>query len=247
MSGDDVPAVRIDGLEVGYGKRLALRGATLAVPRGSTTVLLGPNGAGKTTLLRTCAGLLKPRAGRVSVLGLDPVRARDEVCARLGFVPDRPDAWPWMTIEHLLAWLAPHHPRWNEAIARAWVERLEVPRDVPFRDMSRGQGTKAMLAATLAHEPEVLLLDEPFGGLDPLVHDEVLAGVVRSLAESKTTVLLSTHDLDVAARIGDRVAVLVDGRVRRETGIDDLVGGRETARKEALRGVLAAAVDDARP
>jgi ABC-2 type transport system ATP-binding protein len=244
---DVAPAVRVDGLEFSYGRRAVLRGVTLSVPRGSTTVLLGPNGAGKTTLLRACAGLLRPRAGRVEVLGLDPARSRDQVSARAGFVPDRPDAWPWMTLADLLAWLAPHHPRWNATTARAWVERLGVRTDVPFRAMSRGEGTKAMLAATLAHEPEVLLLDEPFGGLDPLVHDEVLAGVVRSLAESRTTVLVSTHDLDVAARIGDRVAVLVDGRVRREAAVEELAPGENSPRKEALRSALAAAVEDARP
>ncbi len=235
-------AIRIENLEVCYGRHAALRGAMLSVPKGTTTVLLGPNGAGKTTLLRACAGLLKPRAGSIRVLGLDPTRQRDRVCERLGFVPDQPDAWGWMKIGDLLAWLAPHHPRWNAAKAAEWVRTLGVPTDRPFRAMSRGEGTKAMLAATLAHEPEVLLLDEPFGGLDPLVHDEVLSGVVASLAESATTVLISTHDLDVAARIGERVAVLVDGRIRRESAVDDLVGpGATTARKEALRDVLAAA------
>jgi ABC-2 type transport system ATP-binding protein len=240
MSGE--PAIAVEGLEVGYGRRLALRGASLSVPKGSTTVLLGPNGAGKTTLLRACAGLLARRAGSVRVLGLDPERERDRVCERLGLVPDRPDAWGWMRIGDLLDWLAPHHPRWNAAKAASWVEALGVPRDRRFREMSRGEGTKAMLAATLAHEPEVLLLDEPFGGLDPLVHDEVLAGVVRSLAESETTLLVSTHDLDVAARIGDRVAVLVDGRVRREADVEELAARSDGgARKEALRGVLAEA------
>jgi ABC-2 type transport system ATP-binding protein len=239
-------AIRVEGLEVGYGKRLALGGATFSVPRGSTTVLLGPNAAGKTTLLRSIAGLLAPKAGTVRVLGLDPLRDRDRVCERLGLVPDKPDAWGWMRIGDLLDWLAPHHPRWSDAKASRWVETLGVPRDRRFREMSRGEGTKAMLAATLAHEPEVLLLDEPFGGLDPLVHDEVLAGVVRSLAESATTVLVATHDLDVAARIGDRVVVLVDGRVRREADVESLAHGDTGPRKELLRGVMSEAAQDVR-
>jgi ABC-type multidrug transport system ATPase subunit len=119
---------------------------------------------------------------------------------------------------------------------------MAVPRDRPYRAMSRGEATKAMLAATLAPEPEVLLLDEPFGGLDPVAHEEVLRAVVDALGVGTRTVLVSTHDLDVAARLGDRVVVLAGGRIRRDVPMDQAAGAEGGRRREALRGLLAEAI-----
>ena len=244
MSGathDGAAAIEVRGLSYAFGRRRVLEGLDLAVPAGSTTVLLGANGSGKTTLLRLLCGLLKPAAGTVRVLGLDPSRQRDRLSERLGFVPDAPDAWPWMTVVELGRILAAHHPRWNEALARDLRGTMGVPLDRRFRDMSRGEATKAMLATTLAHEPEVLLLDEPFGGLDPMSHEEVLECVVRALEAGTRTVLCSTHDLDVAARLGDHVAVLVGGRIAKTMPMDVATAGTAPQR-EALRSMLTAAV-----
>ena len=238
-----VAAIEARGVTFGYSRRqLVLDGLDLTVPAGSTTVLLGANGAGKTTLLRLLAGLLEPRQGSVRVLGLEPIRDRRRVTQRMGFVPDAPDAWPWMRVPELLAFLAAHHARWDAALAADLVARFAVPTDRPFRALSRGEATKAMLVATLAHRPEVLLLDEPFGGLDPLAHEEVLRAVVEAIAVGEKTVLVSTHDLDVAARLGDRVVVLADGRIRRDVPMDAALDV-EGSRRESLRALLRETVD----
>jgi ABC-2 type transport system ATP-binding protein len=224
-----------------YGRREVLHDLSLDVPDGCVTALVGVNGAGKTTLLRLCLGALRPRAGEVRVLGLDPVKDAARLRARIGHVPDRPDAYPWMTAKDLCRFLAPHYPTWSHARAADLLDRLRVPAAGRFRTMSRGEGMKAMLAVALAHDPEVLLLDEPFGGLDPLVRDEVLRGLIGAVGERRRTVLVSTHDLDVVSRVADRVAVLHEGRIVREGPTEAFVPPEaEATTPSALRDVLAA-------
>ncbi len=216
------PSIEIRGLTVSYGRRRVLEGVDLAVPAGTTTVLLGENGAGKSTLLRALLGVVRVGAGRLRVAGLDPTRRPAAVQRAVGYVPDRPDAYPWMRVSDLFRFLRAHHAGWDAAHAASLVERLEVPEDVSLESMSRGQAMKTMLAAALAPKPSVLLLDEPFGGLDPLVREEVLRNVIGALGETAPTVLLATHDLEVAARVADRVAVLGKGRIREEGPADEI-------------------------
>jgi ABC-2 type transport system ATP-binding protein len=183
-------------------------------------------------------GLLKADEGRIEVLGLDPVKDAREVQTRVGYLPDRPDAWPWMRFRDLARFFAAHHPRWDEARANAWADRLEVPRDRSFRAMSRGEGMKAMLAATLAPDPDLLLLDEPFGGLDPVVRDEVVRALVGALGERRRTVLAATHELDLAARLGDRVAILEGASIREEGPLHDVIASGGAGAADALRARL---------
>lgn len=240
-------AIRVRGLEFGFGRKTVLDGLDLDVAAGTTVALLGPNGAGKSTLLRACLGLLKPRAGTVDVLGLEPHRNAAAVQCRIGYVPDRPDVYPWMRVADLFRFLRPHFPTWSDVQARSQVEKLGVPTDTPFSKMSRGQGMKAMLAAALSHEPELLLLDEPFGGLDPLIREEVLRNVIGALADEGRTVLLATHDLEIAARAADRVAVLAHAKIQKEGSVDEFdVGPEPTPTAKRLHRALAAAAEEAR-
>ncbi len=235
-------AIEINAVQQSYGRKRVLQGATLSVPTGATTVLLGENGEGKTTLLRLCLGVLKPKAGTVRVLGLDPVKSARRVREQVGFVPDKPDVYGWMTVPELFRFLKPHYPTWSEARAKDVVAALAVPTDRTFKHMSRGEGMKAMLAAALAPDPEVLLLDEPFAGLDPLVREEVLRQVITAVGDRPRTVLCITHDLDVAARLADRIAVLSKGVVVREGPASDFVAPLEEAvTPRALREAIAQA------
>jgi ABC-2 type transport system ATP-binding protein len=236
--------IRLAGVRAGYGRRRILDGLSLEVPEGAVTALVGANGAGKTTLLRLCLGALKPAAGEVRVLGLDPIRDARRMRERIGHVPDKPDAYPWMRARDLFRFLAPHYPTWDRRRAEDLLRRLGVPERARFRTMSRGEGMKAMLAAALAHDPDALLLDEPFGGLDPLVREEVLRSVIAAAGERKRTILVSTHDLDVVARVADRVAVLHDGRIAREGPADSFVArDAEATTPTALRDVLASVTE----
>jgi len=238
-------ALVVDDLHVRFGRNRVLDGLTLRVAHGTTTVLLGPNGSGKSTLLRACLGVVRADAGRIRVLGLDPQRQANRVQRQVGYVPDKPDVYAWMTTDGLFRFLRPHFSAWDDDRAAELVERLDVPRTQPFGRMSRGQGMKAMLAAALAPRPAMLLLDEPFGGLDPLVREEVLSSVIGALGDDTPTVLIATHDLEIAARIADRVAVLANGRIRREGPVDE-IGGRNvpTPAAKRLHETLAVAVEE---
>jgi len=239
------PDLLIEDLAVRYGRLRVLDGLSLAVERGTTTVLLGPNGSGKSTLLGCCLGVVRAQRGRIRLRGLDPQRRARPVQASVGYVPDRPDVYPWMTVGDLFRFLRPHHPTWDDDRAQELVERLDVPRAQRFGRMSRGQGMKAMLAAALAPRPPLLLLDEPFGGLDPLIREEVLRNVVGALGEDAPTVLVATHDLEVAARVADRVAILAGGRIRREGTVDEIGATHEpTPAARRLHDTLAVAAEE---
>lgn len=219
--------VDVRDLVVGFGRKRVLDQLTLSLTDGATTVLLGGNGAGKSTLLRVLLGVLRPREGAVRLFGRDPLRAHREVLARVGYVPDVPDCPDWMTARDLFAFLRPQYPTWNTALCGELCEQLAVPMRTKFKAMSRGQGMKTMLVAALAPEPELLLLDEPFAGLDPLVREEVLQGVLGSLRLGERTVLCATHELEIASRIADRVAVLQDGRIARHGTLAEVLGEPE--------------------
>ncbi len=234
------PAISVRGLTVSFGRRRILDGLDLDIDPGTATVLLGRNGAGKTTLLRCLLGLLRPDAGEIRVLGADPVRRPASMRRRTGWVPDRPDAEPWMTPRDLFSFLRAFHRSWSDAEARRLALAFSVPLETPFRRLSRGEGMKAMIAAALAPDPELLILDEPFAGLDPLAAQEVLRALIAEARLGVRTVLCATHDLDVAARLADRVVIIEGGRAVRPAGgsapTED--GSEETAAPAGLREVF---------
>jgi ABC-2 type transport system ATP-binding protein len=218
-----------------FGKKRVLDEASFELRAGDVTVLLGANGAGKSTLLRLAHGLLKPEGGRIAVCGLDPIRDGRKVRRSIGYVPDRPDAPPWMSARELFRFLAPQYPSWDAGAAGRMSERLRVPLDTPFRALSLGEATKAMLVAAMAHAPRLLLLDEPFSGLDAAAREELLRGFLSEVSLDGRTVLVTTHDLDVASRIADRIAVLANGRIERDGPIDEVTGGEASAGKQPAK------------
>lgn len=237
--------IEVEDLVVGYGRRRpVLTGASLALPAGRTTVLLGRNAAGKTTLLRTLMGMLAPTRGRLTVLGMDPMRRRDDVCERVGFVPDKPDVYPFMRLREVASMLAIHHPRWEHERFDAMVDRFDLDPLQRFGAFSKGQGMKAMIALALAIDPELLLMDEPFGGLDPVARDEVLDEMLGALGERARTVLVSTHETEIAARIGDHLVVLAAGRLGPVQDMQTVLHAPSGPRgPEALGALLAAGAE----
>jgi ABC-2 type transport system ATP-binding protein len=187
-----------------FGHNVVLDAFDFSPTRGRVTVLLGRNGSGKSTFLKLCLGALKADAGEL----VAPPRSN------IGYVPDKPDCYEWMTPRDLFRFLRPQYPTWNEDEVTRLCETLDVPVQTKFKALSRGEGMKAMLVAALAPNPEFLLLDEPFAGLDVIARDEVLRGVINALRDGERTVLCTTHDLDVASRIADEVALLGDGKIQ---------------------------------
>lgn len=207
------PLLEIVGLHLRFGTKAALARVELALAPDTITVLLGTNGAGKSSLIRCALGLQRPHAGTVRTLGVDPLRAGSAWRDALGYVPDQPDAYPWMTARDLFRFLAAQTPRWDAARADGLLERLGAPRERAFAAMSRGEAAKVMLAAALTPRPRLLVLDEPFARLAPPVRDEVLGVFLAEAPSAGGAVLLATHDLDVAARAADRVLLLDGGRL----------------------------------
>ena len=155
------PALEMDGLSVSYGRTPVVEGLTLAVPRGSVFALLGRNGAGKSSLLRVLLGQRPPARGRVRLLGEDPWTRRTSLMARVGVVPEEPDAPPEMTALALSALCGRLHARWDAPAVAERFRRFEVPTDQAFGRLSKGQKGAVMLALALGHAPELLLLDDP--------------------------------------------------------------------------------------
>jgi ABC-2 type transport system ATP-binding protein len=209
----------VEGLLKKRGDRPVLQAVDLELHAGSITVLLGPNGSGKTTLLRSILGLVRPDAGSIRVLDLPPYgrRAKSSTlrAARreIGFVPDVPDVPSWMSARDLFRFLRPQYPDWNDERAERVARDLGLDLDRPFAALSRGEGTRAMLAAALAPAPCLCLFDEPFSGVDPLGREALLRAFLSEARLEDGAALITTHDLEVAARIADRIVVLRDGRL----------------------------------
>jgi ABC-2 type transport system ATP-binding protein len=242
-----VPAIALEDVRKRFGPQVGLDGLTLAVASGSVFGLLGPNGAGKTTTVRVLLGLVRPDAGSARVLGLDPTRRAPAVRARVGVLLEGDGLYARLSARENLEYHArlhrlrpPYRGRRIEELLRSfglWERRGE-----PVRHFSRGLRQKLAVARALVHRPPVLLLDEPFSGLDPAAAAE-LRGRLRALAgEQGVTVLLTTHDLLHVEKGCDRVAVLQSGRVRAEGTLDEL-----RVRQEQVEGrVRGAGLDEQR-
>ena len=231
--------VSVHGVSKRFGRTRVLEDVAFDLQPG-VTVLLGENGQGKSTLLRLLLGLLRADGGRLRVLGLDPLRDGRELRRLVGYVPDQPDHPGWMTPRELFRFLAPQYPAWDAGRAQHLAQAWEIPLERRFEQLSRGQSARALLVAALAQSPRLLLLDECFAGLDPLARRDLLASFLAELAEQRIPTLAVTHDLDVAARIAERVLVLAGGRIRRQGTVAEVLASEEEPRRVAgeLLGLL---------
>jgi ABC-2 type transport system ATP-binding protein len=205
-------AIEVRGLAKRFGRRVALAGVDLVVPRGAVYVLVGPNGAGKTTALRALLDLVRADAGEARVHGFDSVREGARVRALSGYLPERQDAgYEWMTVAQLLRFHASYRSSWDASYARELLARLEVRDHTRFGRLSKGEARRVQLVMALAHRPPVLLLDEPTDGLDPVMRDEALALLSDHIAEHDATLLISTHLVYEVEGLGDHLGVLKEG------------------------------------
>lgn len=219
---DDATVVATTDLTVRFRKNDVLRGLSLAFERGSVTAILGRNGVGKSTLLRVLVGYLPPNAGSSRVLGLDPWKRGPDVRRQVGYVPDRLELPRWMRVEDHFRFLEPFYPTWDRAEERRLAAQLDLDPKAKVKDLSKGGREKHLLVAALAHRPSLLLLDEPFSGLDPVVRQEVLGAVLGHLREEGRTILVVTHSLLDVERLADRIVLLDEGTVRLDGDADDL-------------------------
>ena len=208
--------VEIDHLSRSFGSRQALVDVTQRIERGVVFGLVGENGAGKTTLIKHLLGLLKPTHGSVRVFGLDPVRDPVGVLGRIGYLSEDRDLPEWMTIAQLMRYNQAFYPAWDERFADELRDQFELDPKQQIKRLSRGQRARAGLLVALAHRPDLLILDEPSSGLDPVVRNDILSAIIRTVADEGRTVLFSSHLLDEVERVADRVTFLHQGRVALE-------------------------------
>lgn len=216
------PAVVFERVTRRFGSTVALDGVSLAVPRGAVLGLIGRNGAGKTTALRLALGSLWPDTGRLRTLGLDPVTHGRDVATRVALLSEESSLYPWMTVAEIVSFTGRLHPRWDAAIAARLVKDLDLDPRKPIKTLSRGTRAKVALVLSVACRPELLLLDDPTAGLDPLVRREVLDGVLRAMSDEGGTVIYASHLVHDVERVADRIVVFDGGRIRIEGELEDL-------------------------
>lgn len=205
-----------------FGRRHALEDVSLHVPHGQALGLIGANGAGKSTLLKILVNLVPPSSGHAELLGQDSRVLSPSLFERIGYMAEGQALPAVRTVQELLDYCRPLYRRWDDALAARLLTTLDLAPTTGLAHGSRGERMKAALVATLAFHPEVLILDEPLEGLDPLTREQVVDGLLELVSAEGTTLLLASHDLDVLERLLDHVAMLNDGHLVFQTALDDL-------------------------
>jgi ABC-2 type transport system ATP-binding protein len=215
-------AINVSKLSYRYGRTHALRNLDLVVPHGAFYALLGPNGSGKTTLLQLLAGIRHASEGRAEVLGKDSTHLDPADRMRIGYVAEGQQLPNWMRLGEFEAYLAPMYSSWDRALANQLRHRFDLDSKQKLGAMSRGQYMKAALLCALAPRPSLLLLDEPFTGIDVRVKDELVRGLLDSISGEGWTVVLSSHDIGELEMLADWVGFLDHGCMQLSEPIDSL-------------------------
>jgi len=215
------PVIQTRDLTKRFGSKLAVDFLSLSVPRGAIFALLGDNGAGKTTTIRVLTGQIRADEGRATVLGCDCWHAAVALRRRVGYVPEKPRFYDWMTVAEVGWFTAGFHDRGFLPRYEELVRRFRLERKARLQTLSKGQYSKVALALALAPDPEVLILDEPTSGLDLLVRREFLASMVDLAGEGRT-ILISSHQIAEVERVASHVAFLAQGRLLLTATLDDL-------------------------
>ena len=206
-------AVHASHLTCRFGRTNAVSDLSFSIPEGSLFALLGPNGAGKTTTIRMLMNIIRPTHGEATVLGVDTRRLGVSEFRSIGHVSENQSLPAWMTVAQLLAFCRPLYPTWDEPLCRKLVDEFDLAMDTKISRLSRGMRVKAALVSSLAYRPRLLVLDEPFSGLDPVVRDDLVRGVLERAGEERWSVLISSHDLDEVERLVDAVGFIDAGRL----------------------------------
>jgi ABC-2 type transport system ATP-binding protein len=206
-------AISTERLSRRFGSIEAVHDVSLAVPDGSICGFIGANGAGKTTTLKLLMGLLRPTSGRAVVLGVDSQRLGPSELARIGYVSENQELPNEMSVRELLAYVRPFYPTWDDALAERLRRLLDLPLDQRLRTLSRGMRMKAALVASLAYRPRLVVMDEPFSGLDPVMRDDLVQGILELAGGDRWSAIISSHDLNEIERLIDYVAFLQEGRL----------------------------------
>ncbi len=190
----------------------AVDGLSLDVPEGSVYALVGPNGAGKTTTIKMLMNIIEPSSGSATVLGTSSLKLGPAEFQQIGYVSENQKQPDWMTVRYFLDYLKPFYPTWDDARLAALLRQFDLPLERKLKHLSRGMLMKAALASSLAYHPKLIVLDEPFTGLDALVRDEFIEGLIESAEES--TIFISSHDLAEIESFATHIGYVDNGRLQ---------------------------------
>jgi ABC-2 type transport system ATP-binding protein len=243
-SDPDLPAIELIGVTKRFSHVAAVDDVTLTVPRGTTLGLIGPNGAGKSTTIRLLMGTLRPTAGKVHLLGMDVASHASPIKRRVGYVPERHDIYPWMTVAEAISFARAFYPTWDDDYCREMVDLFALDSRKRVKALSKGMSVKLALVLAVSHRPELLILDEPTSGLDPIVHDDFLDAVLHTMSRGGNTVLYSSHNLQDIRRLADSVCILRAGKIIVQGSIDNLLASVKRVRAVLIDGHLPRWVPD---
>lgn len=207
------PIITVSELTRHFGTRKVLQSVSLTISRGSVYGLVGENGAGKTTLIKHILGLLRAQSGSVRVFGLDPVANPVNVLSRIGYLSEERDLPQWMRVDELIRYTRAFYPNWDDDYAHELQVAFELDATAIVKNLSKGQTARVGLLIALAYRPELLVLDEPSSGLDPVVRRDIVDAIIRTIAHEGRTVLFSSHLLDEVERVADHVTMISRGRI----------------------------------
>jgi len=213
--------IRVTDLWKTFGRYDALRGLSFDVPEGSAVALIGANGAGKTTTIKILMNICKPSHGMATVFGVDSTAISRRELAQIGYVSENQEMPGRLTVDEYLDYLRPFYPRWDKSLETLIRHQLLLPPDRKIKDLSHGMRMKMALACALPYRPRLLILDEPFSGLDPLVRDEFMEGLLQQAGEM--TILISSHDLGEIDGVATHVTFLDQGRLLFEERMEELM------------------------
>ncbi len=238
--------MEFDGVRRAYVRGTdVLDGVSFSVARGDVVGLLGKNGAGKTTLMRIAMGMIEPQEGTVRIFGLDPRKEPLEVKRRVGYVSEDQILPPFLKVQEVVDLHRGLFPTWDDRMARDLAERFELSPGAKIKTLSKGQARQVALLCAVSHRPELLLLDEPAGGLDPAARREFLETSIQLLNEAGSTILFSSHYMTDVERMAGRIVMLHRGKVLVDDALDELQEGfsvalvphGEAASRENLMGL----------
>lgn len=204
--------IQTEGLGKRFGRVRALEGLSFSAPQGAVHALVGPNGAGKTTLIKILMNIFRASSGSASVLGVDSKKVSGKVFESIGYVSENQQLPGWMRVGAFLSYLRPFYPTWDRTLEEQLVRHFDLPLDRKLRQLSRGMQMKAALASALSFRPKLVVLDEPFSGLDPLVRDELGKALMERASDS--TIFVSSHDLAEIEGFATHIAYLDSGSLR---------------------------------
>lgn len=204
-------AIQTHELTKHFGRILALNSVDLDIEEGSIYALVGANGAGKTTFIKLLMNILRPTSGEATVLGLPARSLAGKRFNRIAYVSENQEMPGWMSVAKWMEYWRPFYPQWDRELEQQLVNQFDLPLNRRLRDLSRGMRMKAAFASSLAYRPSLIVLDEPFSGLDPLVRDELIEGLLDRASEA--TVFLSSHDLAEIESFASHVGYLAEGHM----------------------------------